>query len=154
NGSTGSSPTGSSTGRETTGSGETGASTTPATSSRNACSVSDSPFTLPIPGGTSVFVAQGNSGQFSHNTQFSLHAFDLPLKRGAPLVAIAAGTVEKVSDATKPGTSCFEGGGIECIDKANYVVVRHADGHDSLYLHLESVQVKVGETVKRGDVVG
>ncbi len=109
---------------------------------------------MPLPGGTTVFVSQGNDGQFSHNSEFSLHAFDFALKAGAALTAMADGTVVKINDATKPGMPCFDGGGVECLDKANFVLIRHADGNDSLYLHLESVSVKVGANVKRGDVVG
>jgi len=70
------------------------------------------------------------------------------------MAAMADGTVEKINDATKPGAPCFEGGGIECIDRANFVTIRHADGNNALYLHLESVSVKAGQAVKRGDVIG
>ena len=148
-----SSSSGSSSGSTSSSSGSTSGSTG-GSPPKNACEATDSPFTLPLPGGTTVFVSQGNDGQFSHNSEFSLHAFDFALKAGAALTAMADGTVVKINDATKPGMPCFDGGGVECLDKANFVLIRHADGNDSLYLHLESVSVKVGANVKRGDVVG
>lgn len=124
-----------------------------ATGDGSACKTTGSSFTLPVPVGKTVVVTQGNNGVFSHNNDFSRHAFDLGLDRGAPLTAMADGTVVQVRDAVKTGMDCYSGGGFECIDKANYVLVRHAGG-DALYLHLETASVKVGQTVKRGDVVG
>jgi len=58
---------------------------------------------------------------------------------GAPVVAVSNGTV------TSAG---FSG------DAGRLVAIRHAGGYESLYLHLSSVTVRVGEHVSQGDLVG
>jgi len=58
---------------------------------------------------------------------------------GAPVVAVSNGTV------TRAG---FSG------DAGRLVAVRHASGYESLYLHLSSVGVRVGQRVSQGDLVG
>ena len=58
---------------------------------------------------------------------------------GAPVVAVSNGTV------TRAG---FSG------DAGRLVAIRHASGYESLYLHLSSVGVRVGQRVSQGDLVG
>ncbi|MCR9159223.1 MAG: peptidoglycan DD-metalloendopeptidase family protein [Nannocystaceae bacterium] len=108
---------------------------------------------LPLPCGVSAEVTQGNNGALSHNGT-SAFAFDFGLPLGSPLVAIAEGVVTHASGATGPGDPCYSGGGMECIDAANYVTLLHADGTKSVYLHLQSISVGVGDTVPVGAEVG
>lgn len=108
---------------------------------------------LPLPCGVSAEVTQGNNGALSHNGT-SAFAFDFGLPLGSPLVAIADGVVTHASGATGPGDPCYNGGGMECIDAANYVTLLHADGTKSVYLHLQSISVGVGDTVPIGTEIG
>ncbi len=108
---------------------------------------------LPLPCGTTAQVTQGNNGALSHNGT-SAFAFDFGLGPGSSLVAIADGVVTHTFDETGPGDPCYNGGGMECIPFANYVTLLHADGTKSVYLHLQSVSVGVGDTVPIGTEIG
>ncbi len=110
-------------------------------------------YYLPLECGTTATVTQGNNGGFSH-TGDSAYAFDFSLVSGTPMVAMADGTVGYTYDGTQPGDPCYDGGGQECINEANYVVLLHADGTQTLYLHLSQVDVPVGAVVSRGTVIG
>ena len=110
-------------------------------------------FFLPLECGKTATISQGNFGEFSHQGQ-SAHAFDFSLGSGSPLVAIAGGTVSHLYADTMPGDPCYDGGGMECIDAANFVTLLHVDGTASIYGHLGEVHVGLGEFVTRGAVVG
>ena len=58
---------------------------------------------------------------------------------GAPVVAVSNGTVSRAG---------WSG------DAGRMVAVRHSSGYESLYLHLSSVAVRVGQHVSQGDLVG
>ncbi|MBS3947853.1 MAG: M23 family metallopeptidase [Dethiobacter sp.] len=77
---------------------------------------------------------------------------------GQPIVAPAAGEVVQVRNGIRdyphPG-----GGRIDWLTRdfrGNYVVMRHAEGEYSFLAHLrrDSLQVKVGDWVERGQVIG
>lgn len=74
------------------------------------------------------------------------HALDISLPRGqsmgAPILAAASGKVI----VAKP--SGFNGGYGEMI------IIQHDNGTQTLYGHLSSVKVSVGQQVNRGDVIG
>ncbi len=108
---------------------------------------------LPLPCGTTAPMTQGNNGALSHNGT-SAFAFDFGLGLGSSLVAMADGVVTHTYDATGPGDPCYDGGGMECSGLANYVTLLHADGTKSVYMHLQSVSVAVGDTVPIGTEVG
>lgn len=109
-------------------------------------------FLLPLACGSTVRVTQGNNSSFSHNGG-SRYAFDFGLALNTPLVAVEAGVVVAVNESTQPGDPCYSGGGSSCIDKANYVTVDHGDGSNSLYAHINSASVAVGDWVERGQQV-
>jgi len=108
---------------------------------------------LPLPCGVSAQVTQGNNGTLSHNGT-SAYAFDFGLPLGSSLVAIADGVVSHAYGETGPGDPCYSGGGQECSSYANYVTLLHADGTQSIYMHLQSTSVGVGDTVPIGTEVG
>jgi len=110
-------------------------------------------FFLPLECGMSAKISQGNFGDFSHNGK-SAYAFDFQLGLGTPLVAIADGTVAYLYAGTKPGDPCYDGGGQECNNAANYVNLLHNDGTRSIYAHLSAVHVALGEFVPRGKAIG
>jgi murein DD-endopeptidase MepM/ murein hydrolase activator NlpD len=58
---------------------------------------------------------------------------------GAPVVAVSNGTV------TRAGWSG---------DAGRLVAVRHSSGYESMYLHLSSVAVRVGQRVSQGELLG
>lgn len=64
---------------------------------------------------------------------------DIPLSRGTPVRASAAGVVTDV------GTYILTG---------NTVIVDHGQGVHTAYFHLDTVTVRTGETVKTGSVLG
>ena len=86
----------------------------------------------------------------SHFSKATLHAVDIAMPPGVPIVAARDGVVEALeshhgaSAAAEPVT--YEG---------NFVRVRHADGTVATYAHLQhrSVAVVVGEAVREGQVL-
>jgi murein DD-endopeptidase MepM/ murein hydrolase activator NlpD len=60
---------------------------------------------------------------------------------GNPVVAVAAGTVT------------FAGGN-PCCSYGLYVTIEHDDGSESLYAHLQSVDVRQGQSVPQGQMLG
>ena len=120
------------------------------------CTLDEPPtdgFFLPLTCGFTATISQGNNGGFSHNGN-SAYAFDFSLGTGTQLVAIAGGTISQLYAGTKPGSPCYNGGGQECSNAANYVVVQHGDGTSSIYGHLSEVLVTLGQPIGRGEVVG
>lgn len=76
------------------------------------------------------------------------------------VVAVAAGTVVKINDTCThnyaKGTDS-KGYVYSCCNACgNYVKIQHENGYYTRYLHLKpgSIKVKVGQTVKAGDVLG
>lgn len=110
-------------------------------------------YHLPLACGSRVRVSQGNNGTYSHRGT-SAYAFDFSLGLDTPLHAVADGVVIGVKNDTGPGDPCYGGGGPECGPAANRVVVRHADGYASQYGHLNATRVTVGDTIRRGTVIG
>ncbi len=68
---------------------------------------------------------------------------DLASSYGATIYAAAAGEV--IISSSDGG---YHGG------YGNYIVIRHDNGTQTLYAHLSSVSVSVGQTVGQGDVIG
>ena len=70
----------------------------------------------------------------------SFHAgLDIAAPVGAPVVAAAAGTVERAGAAGTYG---------------NLIVLRHADGSETRYAHLSAIGVEVGDRVTAGQPLG
>ena len=116
-------------------------------------SPTDDVFLLPFACGQSYRVTQGNNTDFSHSGR-SAWAFDFSMPLDTPMLAMRAGTVVFADGGTGPGSPCYSGGGQECINDANYVVVSHADGSTTQYAHLNRVDVGVGDTVSQGHQLG
>lgn len=64
---------------------------------------------------------------------------DMAVPEGTPVFATASGRVVGVGRDPRLG---------------RYVRIRHAKGYESLYAHLDSAVVKVGDSVRTGDMVG
>lgn len=64
---------------------------------------------------------------------------DLAGPRGTPILATADGTVSFAGRQSGYG---------------NVIKIRHAFGYETVYAHLNSIKVKTGQTVSRGDLIG
>jgi murein DD-endopeptidase MepM/ murein hydrolase activator NlpD len=104
---------------------------------------------LPYPINSSYGVSQGNNT--GTHTGVEAWAYDFSIGLNQPIVATEAGTVFKIKqDSTRYGCSSAYG------NDGNYVVIDHGNGQRSLYLHLQknSVPVRVGDTVAKGQRLG
>ena len=87
----------------------------------------------------------------SHFTKATLHAVDISMPEGTPIVVARAGVVEaaEVHHGARPEAEplTYEG---------NFVRVRHVDGTAATYAHLmqRGVAVSVGERVGLGQLLG
>ena len=104
-------------------------------------------FRLPFAAGLELPIVQGWNSKFSHNG-LAAYAYDIHMDLDTDVLAAAAGLVAFVHDGE---TAC---GGPELFNNANYVTIYHADGSATLYMHLTSVSVKVGDIVAAGQVIG
>ena len=103
----------------------------------------DTTFTNPLPGavktqgfGPTDLVFEPPYGGFPH-----FHTgIDLSTAEGTPVLAAAGGTVVLAG---------FNTGGY-----GNYVVIAHGGGLDTLYGHLDSIVVKPGQQVGKGQPIG
>jgi len=81
-------------------------------------------------------------GSVTNGYKAGHYAIDLADRSKPPIWAPAGGTVEKVSVGTW-------GGGY-----GNHIIINHGGGLKTLYAHLDSVNVSVGDYVNQGDVIG
>ncbi len=110
-------------------------------------------FLLPFACGDRHRVTQGNNGSVSHMGR-TAYAYDFALGLNTAVLAMRSGVVRFTRDSTNPGDNCYSGGGPECRDFANYVILEHADGTGTAYVHLNRVDVQVGQRISQGDQVG
>ena len=70
--------------------------------------------------------------------------------RGLPILAAADGTVTQVFDGSFDRETATNG------NQGNYVLLTHGNGWQTLYYHFaaDTITVKVGNTVKQGQVIG
>ncbi|MBT4124355.1 MAG: M23 family metallopeptidase [Candidatus Pacebacteria bacterium] len=81
------------------------------------------------------------SGRITQGYRFYHKAIDIASKSGGPILAADSGVVT---------TS----GWIDNSGYGNRVVIDHGNGFVTLYAHLSVAQVKTGQRVRRGDVIG
>lgn len=67
------------------------------------------------------------------------NGLDLIVPRGTPVLAAADGTVRMATNEKSLG---------------NIIKIEHAGGYETQYLHLESMSVRPGQKVRRGDRIG
>jgi len=92
-------------------------------------------YVCPVPG------ARLTQGLHGHN------AVDLAIAYGTPIRAAAAGTVI-VAKANGTTSSRSNGG------YGSFVMISHGNGSETLYAHMSSVAVSVGEQVSQGQTIG
>lgn len=106
-------------------------------------------FHLPFPAGRTLKVSQGNDELPTHLGRF---AWDFPMAIGEPVLAAAAGRVVDTRDSTPRNQT----GATEFTEPANFVLIDHGDGLQSLYAHLDYLGVVVvpGQFVVAGQTIG
>ena len=107
-------------------------------------------YRLPWPEGLSFMFTQVHGGRITtHFTRATLHAVDIAMPPGVPVLAARAGIVEALEAHHDPedGPVTYEG---------NFVRLRHADGSAATYAHLKhlGVSVSVGEEIDAGQLLG
>ncbi len=76
------------------------------------------------------------------------YGVDIGNKVGTAVVAAASGNVIKVVSGCREGV-------ISCGGRyGNYIVIEHSNGTKTIYAHLNSVGVSVGDNVSQGEVIG
>jgi murein DD-endopeptidase MepM/ murein hydrolase activator NlpD len=108
-------------------------------------------YRLPWPEGLSFMFTQAPDGRItSHFTKATLHAVDIAMPEGVPVLAARAGIVEAVeaSHGASPDEEAFTYEG-------NFVRVRHADETSAIYAHLKhgGVAVAPGDAVVAGQLL-
>jgi murein DD-endopeptidase MepM/ murein hydrolase activator NlpD len=106
-------------------------------------------YLLPYDAGTARTVTCGYGCGGHTNSQYYSRDFGMP--NGTKVRASHSGYVRKVRN-TSTNSQC--GCSSAWSNYANYVALWQEDGTESVYLHLSSVSVSVGQWVHRGDVVG
>jgi murein DD-endopeptidase MepM/ murein hydrolase activator NlpD len=104
-------------------------------------------YSLPYEKGKKYLLIQGYRSKLSHKNRLAL---DFKMKKGTAVTAARDGVVVRVEQGyTKGGYSK------KYLGKANVVVIRHSDNSQAMYAHLQhnGVLVKVGDTVKAGQVI-
>ncbi len=108
---------------------------TTTTSSTNAASSTATPAT----GQMFIFPTRGNITQGYHGGHYAL---DIADRSKPPIWAAGGGTISKVSTGTW-------GGGY-----GNHAIIDHGNGIQTLYAHMDTINVYVGQNVSQGDVLG
>ena len=109
-------------------------------------------YRLPWPEGLSFMFTQVHGGRITtHFTKATLHAVDIAMPEGVPVLAARAGIVEALQAhhgaSSDDGPLTYEG---------NFVRVRHVDGTAATYAHLkhQGVAVVAGERIEAGQLLG
>jgi murein DD-endopeptidase MepM/ murein hydrolase activator NlpD len=110
-----------------------------------AVASAEEPYRLPWPEGLSFMFTQVSDGRVTtHFTQATLHAVDIAMPVGVPVLAARAGVVEAVE--MRQGANAEED---PLSYEGNLVRVRHGDGTVAVYAHLRhaSAAVTVGQPI-------
>jgi murein DD-endopeptidase MepM/ murein hydrolase activator NlpD len=107
-------------------------------------------YSLPYESGKAYKVTQGFNGKFTHLGE-NKYAIDWTMPEGTPILAAREGTVIAFVDTNSAG-----GLDEKFKDKANYILIKHADGSIGSYIHLQQggVAVRTGQKVSRGELIG
>jgi murein DD-endopeptidase MepM/ murein hydrolase activator NlpD len=104
-------------------------------------------YTLPFEKGTKHKIVQGYGGLFSHK---NIAALDFEMPEGTAIYSTREGTILHYKDDSDEG-----GPFAKYKNKANYIIVKHADGSFGCYWHLkkDGVVIKIG-AVSKGQLIG
>ncbi len=117
-----------------------------------ACAGAETLYRVPWADGLRFMFTQAPGGRITtHFTKATLHAVDISMPEGIPIVAARGGVVEAAAAHHDPAADdeplTYEG---------NFVRVRHPDATAAIYAHLKyrGVAVAVGEAVETGQLLG
>src|SRR5690242_15399573 len=113
----------------------------------NAAQTAGTPPEVRVPFGCGLTFPVSQAHDTGSHLQNDVWAWDFRMPEGTLIVAAMDGTVRLAR-----GDSAIGGCGAEFAPYANYVVVRHAGGLETQYLHFSSVVVRAGDKVKAGDL--
>ena len=102
-------------------------------------------YAFPIENGANYYISSKYGPRKSFRTKAGYtgsfhHGVDIAVAAGTPVHATLEGEVV--------------GSGWDNNGAGNYVKIRHPDGKESRYYHLSSRDVKVGQKIKQGDIIG
>jgi len=105
-------------------------------------------YSLPYPKGNKHLLIQAYNSKMSHTNEISL---DFKMKKGNDICAARAGVVIAVKEDSDEG-----GLKDEYLSKGNHIIIRHDDGSEAMYWHLQKdgVLVNVGDHVLPGELIG
>ena len=108
-------------------------------------------YLLPYPKGKKYSIMQSFNGRFSHSLPHSKYAVDFALPIGDTVTAARAGTVVIVKMNSKE-----HGPTRDFADKANKIIVLHADGTYGHYVHFayQHIFVEEGQQISEGQPLG
>lgn len=102
---------------------------------------------VPFACGRAFTVSQAHdAGSHRHNDTY---AWDFQMPEGEPIVAAMDGVVRLTRGDSRRG-----GCDARYANEANYVVIAHANGLETQYLHFSRVVVSPGDPVNAGDLIG
>ena len=108
----------------------------------------DNSFVYWLPFAQKYLLIQAYNSSMSHKNEISL---DFKMKKGSKICAARGGVVT----ATKADSDV---GGLkdEYLNQGNHIIIKHDDGSEAMYWHLQKdgVLVNIGDTVKQGQHIG
>src|SRR5215471_4031020 len=104
-------------------------------------------YSLPYENNSSHFLVQGYYSAWSHKSRAAL---DFVMKQKTKVLAARDGVVVRLKEDSDKGSWSKKN-----MNRANYVIVQHADGTRAGYWHLhqDGVLVNVGDSVKQGQPI-
>ena len=104
-------------------------------------------YSLPFEKGQGHVLVQGYLSSLSHKGEYAL---DFKMKKGTKICAARSGVVFAIRENSKKG-----GYKSKYLSEGNYVIVRHDDGTQANYWHIDfnGALVKPGDTVHEGQVI-
>jgi murein DD-endopeptidase MepM/ murein hydrolase activator NlpD len=105
-------------------------------------------YSLPFEKGKKYMLVQAYQSDFSHRDEYAL---DFKMKPGTPVCAARSGQVVSVREDSQKG-----GLKKENLSDGNYIIIRHDDGSEAHYWHLQyqGVVIHEGDMVEKGQVIG
>lgn len=105
-------------------------------------------YQLPFEVGKYFNLSQGYDGKLTHQNRYEL---DFTMKEGTPIHAAREGLVIMVKEDSKVGCPTSL-----CQNLENYITIQHNDKSMADYLHIrkDGAMVEVGDSVKKGDLIG
>ena len=102
-------------------------------------SIGDISFTWPIPGATRITSEFGGRESPTEGASTNHKGVDIGAPTGTPIVAAASGSVVISTYSASAG---------------NYIMINHGGGVYTVYMHMSSRSVSVGDEVSKGETIG